>query len=277
MHDRINEPLPPSERRTGPVGPTGPRTPAGKAKSSQNSLKHGCRSPKTVLPHEDPAEFEATVQGWLTHYQPDTQPAITLVENLARAHWALKRNEKRLEDIEWELPANAYDWTDEHHKLYSTTNRYKTTAERSFIRYFKEVEAHYHRIHRDDQARQLAFAKLASIEFKRLDKADAAALEQIRVEQVVEIEVEDGECITTCYPSNEELIEAVAERPAPPLYIARLMLFPNGFVPAEYAWAQPVQIQEGEAPRKTQRMLWQHWLDLIEREDSTDTGHISPV
>jgi hypothetical protein len=258
------------------TGPTGPRTPKGKAKSSQNSFKHGCRSAKTVLPHEDPAEFEATVQGWFISYHPDTQPAITLVENLARAHWVLKRNEKRLEEVEWELPANLNDWTDEHHKQYSTSNRYKTTAERSFLRYFKEVEAHYHRLHRDDHARQLAFAKLAAIEFKRLDKADAAALEQIRVEQVVEIEVEDGECITTCYPSNEELIENAAKRSAPPLYIARLMMFPNGFVPAEYAWTQPVRIEEGETPRKTQRILWQHWLELVQREESTDTGHIRP-
>jgi hypothetical protein len=45
--------------------------------------------------------------------------------------------------------------------------------------------------------------------------------------------------------------------------------------PAEYAWAQPVQMKEGETPRKVQ-MLWQHWLKLIEREDATDTGHISP-
>ncbi|MGI9075594.1 MAG: hypothetical protein ACR2JB_30670, partial [Bryobacteraceae bacterium] len=91
---------------------------------------------KPSSPTKIPA-FEATVQGWLTAYNPDTQPAITLVENLARAHWVLKRNEKRLEEVEWELPANAYDWTDEHHKLYSTTNRYKTTAERSFLRYFQ--------------------------------------------------------------------------------------------------------------------------------------------
>jgi hypothetical protein len=271
VDDLILEPFSASELHT---GPTGPRTPAGKAKSSQNSFKHGCRSEKTVLRHEDPAEFEATVQGWLTHYLPDTQPAITLVENLARAHWALNRNEKRLEEVEWELPANAYHWTDAHHKLYAVTNRYKTTAERSFIRYFKEVEAHYHRLHRDDHVRQLAFAKLASIEFKRLDKADETALEQIRVEQVVEVEVEHGECITTCYPSNEEVIDAVAKRPAPPLYIARLMMFTNGFVPAEYAWARPVRIEEGEIPRKMQRVLWQHWLELIERENCT--GHIGP-
>ncbi|MGI9071987.1 MAG: hypothetical protein ACR2JB_11905, partial [Bryobacteraceae bacterium] len=133
MHDPISGDLIDKVR----TGSTGPRTPKGKAKSSRNSFKHGCRSAKTVLPYEDPDAFEATVQGWLTAYNPDTQPAITLVENLARAHWVLKRNKKRLEEVEWELPANASNWTDEHHKQYSTTNRYKTTAERSFLRYFQ--------------------------------------------------------------------------------------------------------------------------------------------
>ncbi len=55
------------------------------------------------------------------------------------------------------------------------------------------------------------------------------------------------------------------------------MMFPDGFVPSEYAWAQPVRIQEGEMPRQIQRILWQHWLDLIKREDATDTGHIGPL
>jgi hypothetical protein len=93
MDNFIIDELPPER-----TGPTGPRTPAGKAKSSGNSLKHGCRSEKTVLPHEDPAEFEATVQHWFTQYEPATPAAITLVENLVRAHWQLKRNQKRLDE-----------------------------------------------------------------------------------------------------------------------------------------------------------------------------------
>ena len=55
------------------------------------------------------------------------------------------------------------------------------------------------------------------------------------------------------------------------------MMFPDAFVPPEYAWAQPVRIEEGEVPRKLQRILWQHWLDLIDRENSTATGHIGPL
>src|SRR5437764_5165047 len=236
------------------TGPTGPRTPAGKAKSSQNSLQHGLRSEKTVLPDEDPAAFEATVQHWFGHYQPDNPAALSLVENVALADWQLKRNQKRLDEIEWRLPGDAHCWTEDQHKRYATFTRYYTTAERRFLRNFKEVEAYYHRIHRDDHARQLAFAKLAAIEFKRLDKADEAVLIQLRVEQVIEVEVIEGECRTYFYPSDREVIEAAAKRPTPPLYIVRRIVFPCGFVPAEYAWATSVSFKEGELPQTMQRI-----------------------
>jgi hypothetical protein len=256
------------------TGPTGPRTPEGKAKSSQNSWKHGCRSEKTVLPDEDPAEFEATVQRWFTQYEPDTPLAISLVEKLARAEWQLKRTQNRLDEAEWPLPGNAHCWTEDQHKQYANFSRYHTTAERSFLRYFKEIEAYYHRIHRDDQARQLAFAKLAGIQFKSLDKADEAALKELREQQIVEVQVINGTCETTYYPSNEELIESVAKRPTPPIYIARWILFADGIVPAEYAWAQPVRIKDGLIPQLMQRMLWPQWLELIDREQS---GHAGPI
>jgi hypothetical protein len=256
------------------TGPTGPRTPEGKAKSSQNSWKHGCRSEKTVLPDENPAEFEATVQRWFTHYAPDNPAAISLGEKLARAEWQLKRTQKRLDEAEWPLPGNARCWTEDQHKQYVNFSRYHTTAERSFLRYFKEIEAYYHRIHRDDQARQLAFAKLANVEFKSLDKADKSALKDMRAEQVLEVQVIDGTCETTYFPSNEEVIDKAAKRPTPPLYISRSILFPDGIVPAEYAWAQPVPIKEGLIAQVLQRMLWPQWLELIEREES---GHAGPI
>jgi hypothetical protein len=270
IDELLDEPLP---HRT---GPTGPRTPAGKAKSSENSLQHGLRSAKTVLRDEDPAAFEATVQHWFTHYQPGDAAALSLVENVALADWQLKRNQKRLDEIEWELPDNAHGWTEEQHKRYAIFTRYYTTAERRFLRNFKEVEAYYHRIHRDDHVRQLAFAKLAAIEFKRLDKADEAALKEVRVEQVIEVEVLDGQCRTYFYPSDREVIETAAKRPTPPLYIVRRILFASGFVPAEYAWANPVRIKEGELPQIMQRILWPHWLELIQRETSTPGSHIGP-
>ncbi len=64
-----------------------------------------------------------------------------LVEDLARAHWFLKRASKRLEEIEYELPSNAYHWTNSHQQLFANFSRYKTAAERSFLRYVKEIES----------------------------------------------------------------------------------------------------------------------------------------
>jgi hypothetical protein len=125
---------------------TGPRTLEGKARSSMNRLVHGCRSQKLVLRHEDPAEFEATIRGWFEHYAPEDPVAVSLVEELAKAHWFLKRAQKRLAEVEWELPMNAYHWTDTHQRLLDNFTRYKVSAERSFLRYLKELEAHLKRL-----------------------------------------------------------------------------------------------------------------------------------
>ena len=121
---------------------TGPRSLKGKANSSMNRLVHGCRSQKLVLRHEDPAEFEATVRGWFEHYAPEDEVAVALVEELAKAHWFLKRAQKRLAEVEWELPMNAYHWTETHQKLLHNFTRYKVSAERTFQRYWKDLEAH---------------------------------------------------------------------------------------------------------------------------------------
>jgi len=121
---------------------TGPRSLEGKATSSMNRLVHGCRSQKLVLRHEDPAEFEATIRGWFEHYAPQDEVAVALVEELAKAHWFLKRAQKRLAEVEWELPMNAYHWTDTHQRLLANFTRYKVSAERTFQRYLKDLEAH---------------------------------------------------------------------------------------------------------------------------------------
>lgn len=265
-------PEPPSPNGTG--HPTGPRTPPGKSISSQNALKHGCRSAKTVLAHEDPAEFEATLDAWVRAYAPKTEIALALVAQLTRAHWQLKRTQNQLDAIEFELPANPWDWTDAHHKQLALFTRYKTTAERSFLRYFKEIEAHHHRIHRDEDARRLALAKIADLELEPLSPSKQARIEQLRMDQVVEIEVLEGECVTSFYPSNEELIEDAAQHRAPPLYIARVLYFVDG-VPPEYAWAHPAQPGSNNPPRVIQRMIWSDWLAAIECEKST--GHAGPI
>jgi hypothetical protein len=50
----------------------------------------------------------------------------------------------------------------------------------------------------------------------------------------------------------------------------------SGFLPPEYAWANPVRIKEGELPHIMQRILWPQWLELIQRETATPNGHVGP-
>ena len=69
----------------------GPVTPAGKAVSSQNSLRHGLCSKQAVLPGEDPQEFARHRAAYLQHYRPLTQPEIDQVEIIANSCWRLKR------------------------------------------------------------------------------------------------------------------------------------------------------------------------------------------
>ncbi|MGC2661130.1 MAG: hypothetical protein WA324_24510 [Bryobacteraceae bacterium] len=128
---------------------TGPRTPAGKAISSQNATKHGCRSQKLILRHEDPAEYEALHQKWWDQYQPADHTAETLVTQLINNHWLLLRNSKRLEDVEWNMPEDPFEWQDEHHKMLHTFTRYKTAAERAFHKAFRTVETHIRHCARD--------------------------------------------------------------------------------------------------------------------------------
>lgn len=163
----------PIERR-GARSSTGPTSPEGKARSSMNRLTHGCRSDRTVLPFEDPNEWEFTLQSWMQAYDPqphtpssddsayldkpqahrpsvgccaslDEDPtAATLVFEAARAQWIL-RNQQRLDETESGLPPDAIQWTDDHIKRYNHFLRYKTTAERSFYRAFNNLEAYYQR------------------------------------------------------------------------------------------------------------------------------------
>jgi len=110
---------------------TGPITPDGKATSSMNRLTHGCRSQRTVLPFEDPAEWEFTLQSWTSTYNPQDPTAATLVFETARAHWIFQRNQQRLDETESGLPPDAIEWSEYHIRRYNNFSRYKTTAERS--------------------------------------------------------------------------------------------------------------------------------------------------
>jgi hypothetical protein len=73
----------------------GPKTEAGKARSSQNALKHGLRAQcHVVLPDEDPAEYEAFAAALLADLAPHGALQALLASRVAAAAWRLLRADR---------------------------------------------------------------------------------------------------------------------------------------------------------------------------------------
>jgi hypothetical protein len=255
---------------------TGPRSPKGKANSSMNRLSHGCRSQQTVLPDEDPAEFQATIDDWFEAYGPQDMVAARLVEETALADWFLRRNRKRIDQIERRLPPDAWDWTEQDQKRYQNFLRYKTTAERSFLRAFKELEAHVRRDAQDAKAHQRALDQSARIFMRWIRRTEAIESEDMKIRQWVQVERKDGRTSTSCYPSNEQIQQRVASFPKPPYFLTRMLNFPLG-VPPEYSWAFPDGVQQLTGCTAEQTLFYEDWLRVIAREASHPGGHIGPT
>ena len=70
---------------------TGPRTEEGKARVSKNALKHGLLARDTVLPGEDPAEFDIQLSALEADIQPANSLEFELVRQIADAQWRMRR------------------------------------------------------------------------------------------------------------------------------------------------------------------------------------------
>ena len=70
---------------------TGPRTPEGKARSAQNSFRHGLTSRQVVAPGESQQEFDDLQSAILAEHAPATPTENEMVEELAACAWRLRR------------------------------------------------------------------------------------------------------------------------------------------------------------------------------------------
>ena len=70
---------------------TGPRTEEGKNRVSQNALKHGLLARDTVLPGEDPADFDSQLSALEDDIQPANSLEFELVRQIADAQWRMRR------------------------------------------------------------------------------------------------------------------------------------------------------------------------------------------
>jgi hypothetical protein len=69
----------------------GPKTPEGKARSSQNALRHGLTAESPTLPTESQDDFQTLLNAYLDRYHPADAIETELVQTLAITRWRLRR------------------------------------------------------------------------------------------------------------------------------------------------------------------------------------------
>ena len=79
-----------ANRRNAQVS-TGPKTGEGKARSSQNSLKHGLSAKRPLIPGENEADHEAFRKEIRDAFRPPGALETLLVERIINAAWRLRR------------------------------------------------------------------------------------------------------------------------------------------------------------------------------------------
>ena len=70
---------------------TGPRTAEGKTRSAKNALKHGLLARDTVMPGEDPADFDRQLSALEADIHPANSLEFELVRQIADAQWRMRR------------------------------------------------------------------------------------------------------------------------------------------------------------------------------------------
>jgi len=139
----------------------GPRTEEGKARVSQNAVKHGMTSKKMfVLQNENPEEWDQMFADCIEEFKPATSFETRLVEEIAFANWRLRRawtTENALLDAEMEKGAkefarkyanadegirqgNAFRSIADDSKALALAIRYEARLERAYKRAIKTLE-----------------------------------------------------------------------------------------------------------------------------------------
>jgi len=133
----------PTKKRN--CGRTGPTSPEGKAKSRLNSVKHGSCAETLILPGESEDDWSDLLRKWTGRYHPaENTLEYDFVLKTAQAEWTRIRCERNYSNFQFYGANNAsYNWTPDQIKTHDRLLRYKTTAERSFQREYRQLEQHY--------------------------------------------------------------------------------------------------------------------------------------
>src|SRR5580700_7118938 len=86
---------------------SGPRTPAGKAISRFNALKHGIYAVHQIMFDEKAEDLAELAAEYHEHHRPADADQRLLVDTLVHNEWRLRRM-RRVEAVLWEHAADAY-------------------------------------------------------------------------------------------------------------------------------------------------------------------------
>jgi hypothetical protein len=132
----------PKKRNSGRTGPTSAE---GRATSAQNARKHGACARTLILPMESEQGWLILLSRWQDTYKPlEASLEADFVLRTAQAEWFRLRTQRQYDEfITTTAGQPPYMWTSAQCKMHDLMLRYKNSAERSFQREYRLLEAHY--------------------------------------------------------------------------------------------------------------------------------------
>jgi hypothetical protein len=118
---------------------TGPRTPEGKARSSQNALRHGLTSRGAVLPCEDQSAYQQHCRQFFDEYQPATPTETQLTHELADTAWRLNRVPALEADLLRHAGRNIDSDMTELHRTLATLSLHGARLSRQFQKTLQQI------------------------------------------------------------------------------------------------------------------------------------------
>ena len=120
---------------------TGPRTTAGIEQTRYNATRHGLSGKQVVIQGEDPARYEALLEGLQDAHRPANTAEAILVEEIAQTFWRLQRA-RALEAENFLMLSGGADpvipFNAESAK-FDNVRRYMTTIERAYHRAIEQL------------------------------------------------------------------------------------------------------------------------------------------
>ncbi len=140
---------------------TGPATPAGKARSSQNSTKHSlCGNPAKFLPGETEEHYNAIRDIWFAEYDSEAPGTARLLEPLINSDRMMRFAAEAVTDAHTALSLAEAAAEPDYARIEFLHNdlrnklRYKADHERSFQRALRNIEQFGQRRTREQNAAQ---------------------------------------------------------------------------------------------------------------------------